>query len=810
MKLFMWLETNNEKELNIANGYNVTLPITQSKTLDESLDTGHFQFRCYNKTPIVPFTKCKIVDDANKTTYWFAHSQARSINLQTNRYIHDVYLIEPTKILERHILGARAFSSGSSYFKTNKELINLILETCYPTREGEINPLYDSSSPDYIYFDDRGREEFNRDAKEYFFPENTTLFEALEAIGKSINAFPRMTDFHTLTFDFYNGTTEADISLLDIFEETGEYSLDQYCGSIHSVVSNAIDLNRYEIAPSKDRSMTLRSETVRITDDSAILKLDKPIYKVNKIILRVANRDLYVSTKTGDSNKVIYNIKKDIDITKYLYEEREFVLQDNNETSQTGVYCSLCYKTGDNVITNFSRYTKNFIGIPGYYAIQNIIEKEIQSNPDYYLQTDDFGVVLDIRDNISLIPIYVEYVPIETLSVKLYNDKKANNSLLINPSSNIIDINYYGENLKATLEKLGNEENVLSFKTKSLSLPNPGEKISNYYISKVDSEYYNHYSKVKLGLVKNFNKICEDVGIDSQLRLYAIPEDILVERIIHLDTFCLIDDEYHGSMIRDLTDDAQQQITDTVSMSDTYDIISISKIEQDDFCILKPVSKYIIGNSILISFGFDNNTIAGYYKDGDYNKGIRYTNEKGERNTLNFKILSNIYSNFDSNLYPKYNYYADDTGFTTSTKTLETSISNLKKDAREIIKICYQIHFINQSNNFILSDAFFKYNGLITNSNKYDNVYLKFFNHIISNKISAIDLDDDSHQLVNGNWVNFSMTRFTNAINFKCGGTLSQNYKSFVLTNEKGEVLLIVNNIKEENPIYFNLSNSYN
>lgn len=826
MKLFMWLETSNEKELSKENGYNVTLPITRSKTLDESLDTGHFQFRCNNKTPIEPFTKCKIVDDANKTSYWFAHSQPRSINLLTNRYIHDVYLMEPTKLLERHILGARAFSSGSSYFKSNKELINLILETCYPTREGQINPLYDSGSPDYIYFDDQGREEFSRDAKEYFFPEGTTLFEALETIGKSINAFPRMTDFHTLTFDFYNGTTEADISLLDSFEKTGGYNLDQYCGSIHSVVNNAIDLNRYEIAPSKDRSMTLRSETVRITDSTSVLKLEKPIYKINKLILKSTGEVLAkVATGSSGSSAFYYPpILKDIDLTKYVYEEREFQLLENDATMASGVYASLCYKMGDCLITNFNNYNKYFYGwIPGNTSLMNIITKVIRENPLSYTGQDVSkdsiaGVVIkEEGTNCLNCQFYVEYIPIETLSVKLYNDKKANNSLLVNPSSNIIDINYYGENLKATIEKLGNEENALSFKTKSLLLPNPGEKVGNYYISKVDSEYYNYYSKVKIELVKNYNKICEDVGIDSQLRLYAIPEDNVVERIIHIDTFCLVDGTKKENISSDLTYTSLEQIKTTVHYSITSSLMYVSKIKQDDYCIIKPISKYRIANSIILSFGFDNNSIGGYYKDGDYNRAIRYTDAKGEKDTLEFKVYNKIASAFNSNLYPKHSYFEDSNEVGSEIKTIDCNIVNLKKDARETIKVCYQIHFISQDENIILGNAFFKYNGLITDLNKGEgltnkiNMYVTFFKEPKYNKDGIINLDSNSHQLNGlGGWNAFSMDESGSWINFKCTGSFPTTYKCFVLTNEKGEILLIVNNIKEQNPIYFNLSNSYN
>lgn len=817
MKLYMWLETEQEKELKIANGYNVTLPVTMTRTLDESLDCGHFQIRNNSKEVIVPFTKCKIIDDNNITTYWFAHSTARSLNLSTNRWLHDVYLIEPTKILERHILGARAFSSGSSYFKTNKQLINLILETCYPTREGEINPLYDSSSSDYIFFDDKGREEFNRDAKEYFFPEGTTLFEALETIGKSINAFPRMIDFHTLTFDFYNGTKEADISMLNLFDETVGYNLDQYCGSIHSVVSNAIDLNKYEISPCKNKGMTLRSETVRITDDTAILKVDKPIYKINKMLIKTANKTLYVYNGIGDSNKVVYNLKKDIDITNYIFEEKEFILQENDPSKAEGMYCSLCYKMGNNTIINFGNYTKNFLGIPGFYAIQNIIEKEIQSNPDYYRQEDTFEEILDLRENIAILPIYVEYIPVETLSVKLFNNKRINNSLIFNPSSNIIDINYYGENLKSTIDKLGNEERALSFHTKTHILPNPGEKIGDYYISKVDSEYYKQYSKIKIELVKNFNKICEDVGIDSQLRLYAIPDDAYVtERIIHLDSFCFINNNTKENLISDLTSDSLGSIIKTINFSDTNNILNISKVKKDDFCLLKPISKYRIANSILMSFGFDNNFVGGYYKDGNYNKAIGYANEKGERNSFEFKIVSDIDSRLDSNLYPKYSYYEDSTEVGGGIKAMETIITNLKKDARETIKVCYQIHFISENKNIILGDAFYKYNGLITDLNKYAdtskiNLYVNFFNHYLYNGNAIINFNDDSHQLDDtGKWINFTMDQSSNWINFKCGGVLASSYKSFALTNEKGEILLIVNDIKEENPIYFNLSNSYN
>ena len=65
----------------------------------------------------------------------------------------------------------------------------------------------------------------------------------------------------------------------------------------------------------------------------------------------------------------------------------------------------------------------------------------------------------------------VEYYPTDEVIVNAYKerwetDERELNTLVYNQSSNVINFNYYGENLQTTIKRIGNRQVEIYFKTK--------------------------------------------------------------------------------------------------------------------------------------------------------------------------------------------------------------------------------------------------------------------------------------------------------------------------------------------------------
>ncbi|NMA55831.1 MAG: hypothetical protein GX952_07935, partial [Firmicutes bacterium] len=725
------------------------MPISIKETLDETLDSGHFQMITTDSEQIKPFTKSKLVING-KESYWFANSTATVLNSKKGTYKHDVYLIEPTKILERYILGTRTFSSGSSYFETNKELIRLILETCYPTRAsdtfGEQNPLFEFFLP--------GTENraFNQKAKEYFFPEQTTLFEALESIGKSMNAFPRLKTFgnkpystgnkSVISFDFFDNTEQYNLNENNVFYEQLSNDINMYANSLESKVSNAVNTKTPSYLLTDEHGTTIRSESVRIVEDSAEIFLDKPIHEIKRVWLK-NTAETTVNADTTLGGRDLRPTQK-IDITNFVFEKSEWDLLPKEDTTdnfptygglQIGSYGSLYYTRGQRSIKNIFKYHDNWVQKGGtsimqvlLYAIRygdwNYLFANILNTPGTPFPADEIINIYRLdttNENYKNLEFIVEYIPLDNVLIKTYKDKHKSaemrtNTLIYNQSANIVDIEHYGKNLRKTIEKIGNDGLSIAFTDKSNVIPTTGEKIGDYYISVVDLELYKTHNKIKLELTKHNHKIADSVGIDSQLRLFNIPNDNHVsERIIHLETFCFLDKD-NKSNEGDLKQDAKRAIMEAVTNYGNRRItrppMAIIGVNNKEY--LKPINYFELSNSSLLSFGFEHNSVAGYQRVGpkeENKKTVLYTNDKGEVFDCEIDIKSAWVSNgsYNPDLLPINTF----TSF--SRELLSLGIKNLKKDAREIIKFNYQIHYLSNNPDIFIGDNFVENVDLFSN-----------------------------------------------------------------------------------------------
>ena len=88
----------------------LSIPVTTQRTLNEELDTAIVSLvYMRDKTPIKPFTSAIFDEDGEETHYFVAIDNVKEI-FGRRRYNHEITLIEETKITERIICEAKAFT----------------------------------------------------------------------------------------------------------------------------------------------------------------------------------------------------------------------------------------------------------------------------------------------------------------------------------------------------------------------------------------------------------------------------------------------------------------------------------------------------------------------------------------------------------------------------------------------------------------------------------------------------------------------------------------------------------------------------
>ncbi|HHX66664.1 MAG TPA: hypothetical protein GX708_01225 [Gallicola sp.] len=831
-KVYVWM---NEKdtdytELNETNGYDVITPIYLSLRKTSMLDFGLIQFLTENDITIKPFSKCKIEITKNGTTKTLYFYTANNIKTKINETVnqHNLYLIEPTKILERYIIGARAFSKDSFYTPNNKSLIETML-TNWTVRGA---PL--------IVLNTNDRQEFLQPNKDLFLSEQTTLLEALIKVGGRMNAFPRLVDFQTLEFDFYDRNLEEyEIPTDSIYFEAINNTIDTFATSIESYANNILDTDKTMYELDNKHGISVRSETLRITKDTAMIITSRPIYKIRKVWI-APNENTRFRCRY-DGNYMDLQAGARIDITNYVYEKREYNMLDYDNSSGATEYQlkALYYESGDNKIQGLFGYHDNWLFQSGE-AIEKILLSGARDTGSAVLFPAYGGWAEIINLNVSPANDYlnleyiIEYETLDDIKVSAYKDRWQQSSLIpntiiYNQSANIINFNYYGENLQATVDKMANNEFDITLRLKNENIPKLNQCIvvnnKKYNINEIDIESYNTYKKVKIKASNNYNKIAEDIDIDSQLKLFNIPNDnYIVDRIIKLETFIFLNKEYTKND-SDLTKNGKRLIMEALTTYNTTGN-SFTPIAQVivrlNTVFLLPINYLTTTKKAIMSFGFNDNYIGGTQKEdttdnkGAVNKNTFYTDSNGNLDHCDILIERLVAEeNYKPNKLPLNDNYS-------FPKRLLGTVIPIKKDVREKLKFNYQINILSDNEDLIIGNSFSNNLGLFhkySDAKKY--VYFSTtklyenFKKVNSNNCNELVNGVATVGLSNSITINRDYTdeymgeAHNNYLNISITDDLKQLYKAFVIVDENYETIFICNDINIER-IYFNFSDYYN
>lgn len=542
----------------------------------------------------------------------------------------------------------------------------------------------------------------------------STLREQLQQVGGFIHAEPRLVD-GKIYFDKYGGTEMSRISQKQFISDTQTQSIDEFCTELDSTADNLVNRLNYAqgvvIEPYADGARSVRTEqtNIRIDETNGICETTLPISDVVK---------LECAVPTNAAGNTYSDFR---DITSFLYEDSDYGNLSSYDVNVNGskAYALYWERNARNIKGLFFKNENAINAVFSNYAIYNIM---LACGVKMNTGTNKASNYPRIKFRISYIPTYTARL---RTNKSLVIDGKPR-TLAYNQGANSVETQYYGENLKGVVARLGNIERTLTYKLTWLTdIPKAGELFDEHnYISAVSVEMYATYFKVTIGLSRDFNRLSEYIGISSEYRQYQVSETAVYNRESVLEEYAVITTDASKTsdstrMYRGISYLAETFVPTDKSINKllTYALVKTTDKSKNTTLaqVLLPLIASSFGNTISFRFAFKDNYSAGQKsvkttKDGNtvyYAEYVPYTDYYGKFYYLNFKLSTT--GTFDAFDIPESNYNA-----IVPAPIGGTNI-RYRKDNAEIPAVNYQLSFVTDDDTIIIGSALARSSVLINN-----------------------------------------------------------------------------------------------
>lgn len=633
-------------------------------------------------------------------------------------------------------------------------VINRLLDVCEPISQGEKPRFVLNGMGEDGNIIPEGQEGSGQAAKfdkinapQFSFTKQT-LRECLQEIGKVIHGEPRIkpvkatnTDYAAyggyyfeVSFDEYGGQAVSNIARRRYAKREISYGVANYCSSIDSHAENLVNqLDKFSgtiTEPYAGGYRTLRTENqyVRVQEDNCFIPTQKEIYTIGEEDASDGQNRVICGeiSYTRGGETFTY---KDIDITPYVFEKSIYDVQCSSYDSQfpySKAY-ALYYVQGEKNIYGLNFKQQDPISdVFQRYAIINILRA---ATGDSELNIDG-AAIPQLAFRVTYTPFYTARIAQSKVNVK---DKPISSTLIYNQSSNIIETKYFGEALKGVVARMGTIEKAYTYLLSNVKqIPKAGEKFDNdYYISTVATEILPTCFKVTIGLSKDFNRLSQYIGINSQKRYSEVSRTQAVESNVLYRNYILVGEREEADDNTFISQYFMWAIDGTFNPEEGSDkvltnvvAIGLSKNLKENTNIQLPVISAAFGNSISFSWsyqdnysagpnlqykegGVDNNTVSGYFQNdmpyGDFYGRIYYYNfalsKNGTipQNNADQQAIGNALPGFvGGNAAPRFNDYI---------KTPAGHYYVLRKDNREVLQVNVQIDFVTKDENLIIGSG---------------------------------------------------------------------------------------------------------
>jgi len=625
--------------------------------LDEELDSGVLILYNGIGTVYEPFSKVRITIGESIFNFYIDLDEVQSLSKDEVIYQHTISLIEPTKILERYDCDNLAFTQP---LEETKYYMDDILTRINNVTPLEMLDIHEETRLFSISSTLLG-ELSNKVAPEFSFQQNT-LLEVFNEVLKYDDSITRINDFGIIERDKFNELKES-ISLTQLTNK-GQTINSEYYGSAMVMNGENIVSDKIDVFPNEINYFTFSSPEIVLTTDNMILKVPKPLYSTEKLVMLVK--------MAHSPTDVIF---REIDITSHLFEFESYqMLQALDNEDTIGKESAIYYKKGENFIQGFGYKTPSFLNLWTYTAFQNIlksIEPVVINSKTYELspswQSSDYGTLI-LNGEIGF---RLHYYSIDNQYIKLkqYKSLTHNNNLVLrgNQSSRVININRLLSNSKNTINRLGNEDVVIETIANTIDdcfqLGQYTEE--KYVVSSVENVVFDEtYIKSKAILTKNFNRLSSFIGVNQEYRQWEIPSTG-IKRDLHYDEFVYISTgsisvSKHTIFETSGINILKNTFTPTITKKPSGVIVTPKYIDGEDVTnlgnLILGLDVMSGGNSVIFNWTFEDNklafsnvtqeTIVGTIPVS-YLEPIFYTKEDGSFDYLNMKIFNEDSMNQD-------------------------------------------------------------------------------------------------------------------------------------------------------------------
>lgn len=600
---------------------------------------------------------------------------------------------------------------------------------------------YDSNAKVQAYAANSQAAKYDKVIAPEFSMTKSTLREQLQQVGGFIHAEPRLVD-GKIYFDRYGGTEMSRISQKQFISDTQTQSIDEFCTDLDSTADNLVNRLNYAqgvvIEPYADGSRSLRTEqiNIRIDESNGIVQTVLPISDVEKLECSVM-----IDGSTYSDFR---------DITSFVYEDDDYNNLSSYDVNVNGSKAYALYWTRD---------SKNINGL--FFKNENAINA-VFSNYAIYNIMLACGVKMDTgtnkESNYPKLRFRISYIPTYTARVR------TNKSLVIgglprtlayNQGANSVETQYYGENLKGVVARLGNVEKTLTYKLTWLTdIPKAGQLFDEHnYISAVSVEMYATYFKVTIGLSRDFNRLSQYIGISSEYRQYQVSERAVYNRESVIQEYALI--TYKNDVYSDLKPIfATEKLLKLFTPSDgSADMLTCATVKTyygvGNTQVNLPLISSSFGNTISFRFAFADNYSAGQKsvrveKDGNvvyYSEYVPYTDYYGKVATLDFWLQPELVNPVATIAFD----LPESSGavYNAAMSTANRGKLRYRKDNAEIPAVNYQLSFVTDDDTIIIGSEIAR-NCSFVNSSPNRTFYLYLFNKRLPLFDETVDVTDNS------------------------------------------------------------------
>lgn len=750
---------------------------------NEELDTGLIRIVKTADLDIQPNDRV-ILGDINKNML-VADTDRITSSFTNEIYNYDVWLISPTFQLQGILLPNRSVTQPADSTVARTDIYTVLSNYVSQYTDFTISTALQTLTTGV----DCPEFQWNR----------PTLYEVLNDLLSEVDAVVTMTEFDEIDYLGFS-ETGSEIDATKLGDEKLRYNAQDYADTIENELENAI-IGQENTHTIQWLALKTEDESIVTTENTQLI-LEKPVYKINSMQLKVLLNTGSISVPNFELFE--YDITDNV-VEKSVYQQ---LLPSNTTGYISGdVKRNHIYFTeGSNIIDGFSYNEDNKLGISTYKAIVNILANEIY---------DDTGLSPSLdNDDILRYVFKVDYQALETVKTISHKNRAIRNSRAIinNQDTSYVDYQAFNRKQQQTINRLGNQTLVQTAKYNNdstlaenlVDVPSLGDKRGDFVLAERERVIYEKYVNYKGILSKNY--VMKDLftGV-KQARRYnkiatekeAFESHHILEKDFMFTKTSTASVNLTKQLVRfGIADERVTAVsfeTDVMATAGTSAAVapSIYTTEKSINIVFKMYDNFNVGVSA------DTTTTFFSTKVGVNN--MPYVDDNGNFETYSYVLYQNL-ANTNIDLTSPTNtqwldgveearlYPSVDTSNLSGIVDLEGSITR-NKDNREITVETIQYNFKNNYDEGIfISDVFTRDNslGFIENvSNEY---------RVAASFSETYDETDKVYKGTLYPLSSLTFSRADNEISISAPGTLPiENLMSWAIVDLSGNIAVAVN-----------------